>query len=104
MSTRSARTPAAESGNGSSGGGADGAVAADWSVAVDGVAVFQWAVEVDYDARYGRFVAEGKRVPYDAQLPEIVARFRYLRHAQAFVIREYEDDPKLVARVKFERF
>ncbi len=78
-------------------------VAVDWSVAVEGAAVFLWAVEVAYDERYGRLVAEGKRIPYPAPLPEIVARFKYLTHAQAFVTREFVDDPKLVARVKFER-
>ncbi len=83
--------------------GTEADVAVDWSLAVEGAAVFQFAVEVAYDERYGRLVAEGKRVPYDAPLPEIVARFRYLRHAQSFVIREFEDDPKVVARVKFER-
>ncbi len=82
---------------------AEAVAAVDWGVAVEGGAVFQWAVEVAYDERYGRLVAEGKRIPYPAPLPEIVARFKYLDQAQAFVIGQFADDPKLVARVKYER-
>lgn len=84
-------------------GSAADVLAVDQAVACAMGSGYDWAVEVAYDVRYGRLVAEGKRLPYPAPLPEIVARFRYLNHAQAFVIREFEDDPKLVARVKLDR-
>ena len=77
--------------------------AVDQAVVIATGGGYDWAVEVAYDGHYGRLVSEGKRLPYPAALPEIVARFKYLHHAQEFARHQFEDDHKLAARVKFDR-
>jgi hypothetical protein len=43
----------------------------------------EWAVIVDYKPEYRKLLDDGQRIPYSVPLPEVVARFKYIGHAQA---------------------